>query len=281
MGRNDAVVQEELRELLNDFCSGFNVSLSLLSRSGTTLLTSPNCAIQPFCMKIRGWPHSPGVCGPQAQRMRHLASDRLDAITYTCHTGLRCCVCPLLSSGQMVAIATICGFRFDDEPSVAAIQDWRANDGPIDTLLKDFHAMPKFSAATEKHIVRFFKVVAEHAVARGLIGFPRSHLFGMILDYIRDHITRPIIPIKEVADNVHKSTSTVSHVVKKEAGISFKRLVIEQKLSAAESLLSIDQTRSIRDVAESLGFSDQFYFSRIYRKCRGYPPKDFAKHRIG
>jgi len=281
MRRDDAVVREELRVLLDDFCSGFNVSLSLLSRSGKTLLTSPNNAPQPLCTKIRGSLSGPGRCDAQAQRMRHLASDRRDAIVYTCHAGLRCCVYPFISSGQVVAIATISGFRFGDDPSAAAIRDSRTQVGSGDTLLKDFSALPRFSAAMEKRMVRLFKVIADHAVTRGLIAFPRSRLFEMIVDYIRAHIARTIIPINEVADHVRKSASTVSHVVKKEAGISFKRLVIEQKLHPAESLLSDNSTRSIGDVAESLGFSDQFYFSRIYKKYRGYPPKEFTRHRVG
>jgi AraC-like DNA-binding protein len=281
MARNDAEIREELHVLLDDFCSEFNVSLSLRSQSGKTLLTSSNFAQPAFCLKCKKWLTGPGVCDAQVQRMRHLAEDRLDAIVYTCCTGLRCCVTPFVDSRQVVVTATIFGFRFDDKPSTAAMRDWRAHSDSAEALSKDFCALPQFSAAMEKRMVRLFKVIADHAIAHGLIGLPRSHLFGLILEYIRTHVASSIIPINEVADNVHKSVSTVSHIVKKEAGISFKRLVIEQKLSAAESLLLNDTTRSIRDVAESLGFSDQFYFSRIYRKCRGYPPKDYIRHRIG
>jgi AraC-like DNA-binding protein len=281
MERDDAVILEELRDLLDDFCSGFNVSLSLLSRSGATLLTSPRNGPLAYCMKIQQRLGGSGPCVAQAQRMRHLASDRHDSIVYTCHAGLRCCACPFVSSGQVIAMATICGFRFGDKPSPAAIRDWQASAGSIDALLKDFAALPRFSAEMEKRMVRLFKVVTDHAVTRGLIGFPRSRLFEMIVDYVRAHIALTVIPINEVADHVRKSASTVSHVVKKEAGISFRRLVIEQKLRAAESLLSDDATRSIGDVAESLGFSDQFYFSRIYKKYRGFPPREFTRHRVG
>jgi YesN/AraC family two-component response regulator len=175
----------------------------------------------------------------------------------------------------------IYGFRFAEKLVDAANTGWRAHLGSVDTLSKDYSALPRFSSAMEKRMVRLFKVVADHAVAHCMIGLPRSHLFGMILEYIRTHLARASISINEVAENVHKSASTVSHVIKKEVGISFKRLVIEQKLYAAESLLWSDTTRSIGEVAETLGFSDQFYFSRIYKKCRGYPPKDFIRHRLG
>lgn len=41
---------------------------------------------------------------------------------------------------------------------------------------------------------------------------------------------------------------------------------IEQKLEAAESLMTGGTAPSIGEVAESIGYSDQFYFSRIYKK---------------
>lgn len=281
MGWSDTEVREELQILLDDFCSEFNVSLSLFSHSGNTILTSTNSSKPAFCVKCKNWVTAPGVCDAQGQRMRHLASDRLEAIVYSCAAGLRCCMYPFVESHQVVAMAMIYGFRFAEKLADAANTGWQAHLGSADTLSKDYSALPRFSSAMEERMVRLFKVVADHAVAHQMIGLPRSHLFGMILEYIRTHIARASIPIDEVAENVHKCASTVSHVIKKEAGISFKRLVIEQKLYAAESLLWKDTTRSIGEVAEELGFSDQFYFSRIYKKCRGYPPKDFIRHRLG
>jgi AraC-like DNA-binding protein len=87
--------------------------------------------------------------------------------------------------------------------------------------------------------------------------------------------------IDEVADFVNKSSSTISHTVKKEAGISFRRLVIEQKLEAADSFMSDPSKPSIGEVAERVGYKDQFYFSRIYKKYRGYPPKEFSRRDVG
>ncbi len=178
-------------------------------------------------------------------------------------------------------MATISGFRYSDKPSQSVVRDWRQKVGLTDALQRDFASLPLFSADLEKRMVRLLKVICEYAVSHELIGLPRSPLFEKIVEYVRSHVARGSIPIDEVAEHVRKSSSTVSHVVKREAGISFKRLVIEQKLRAAESMLSQDSERSIGEVSDSLGFSDQFYFSRLYKKYRGYPPKEFARNRVG
>lgn len=281
MERGDGVVHEELRDLLSDFCDGFNVSLTLLSISGKKILSVPGTLAPSFCRKIQERLCGAAVCAAQADRMRHLASDRADSVIFTCHAGCRCCVHPFVASGKTVAIATISGFRYSEEPSASAIRDWKRKVGPSDALLRDFKSLPLFSADMEKRMARLFKVISEYAVSRRLIGLQRSPLFEMILEYVGRHVARGSIPINEVAEHVRKSSSTVSHVVKKEAGISFKRLVIEQKLRAAESMLSEDSQLSIGEVADFLGFSDQFYFSRLYKKHRGYPPKEFMRHRVG
>jgi YesN/AraC family two-component response regulator len=38
---------------------------------------------------------------------------------------------------------------------------------------------------------------------------------------------------------------------------------------------------TIGEVAELVGYSDQFYFSRVYKKYRGFPPKEFARRDVG
>jgi len=281
MERDDAVVHEELRDLLSDFCDGFNVSLTLVSASGKKLLSIPDAPGPAYCRGIEEQLSASAACTAQEDRMRHLASDRGDSIIFTCHAGCRCCIHPFVSSGRTVAFATISGFRYSEEPSASAIRDWAQKVGPTDVLRRQFRSLPLFSADLEKRLVRLLKVISEYAVSRRLLALQRSPLFEMIVDYVCRHVARGSIPINEVAEHVRKSSSTVSHVVKKEAGISFKRLVIEQKLRAAESMLSEDSQRSIGEVADSLGFSDQFYFSRLYKKYRGYPPREFPRHRVG
>jgi AraC-like DNA-binding protein len=281
MEHQEAIAAGELRDLLGDFCSGFNVSLTLLSASGGKILSIPGSAASTFCANIRDVLKARAACTAQADRMRHVASDRRDSVIYTCHAGCRCCVHPFVVSGRTVAMATISGFRYSKKPSEPVIRDWAQKVGSVERLQEDFARLPLFSADLEKRMVRLFKVISDYTVSHRLIGLPQSPLFEKIVEYVRSHVGRGSIAIDEVAEHVRKSASTVSHVVKREAGISFKRLVIEQKLQAAESLLREDSERSIGEVADSLGFTDQFYFSRLYKKYRGFPPKEFARNRVG
>jgi AraC-like DNA-binding protein len=281
MGDEGGVIREGLRGLLDDFCGGFKVALSLYAPDGSLLLASPKRYPLPFCRKIGGWLYGPAPCKAQARRMRHLAADRRDSLVYTCHAGLRCCAFPVCQGGRVLAVATIGDFRYGEEPGEGALRDWLRDVGSPARLLEDFHAVPRLGAEAERQMTRLFGIVAQHAVSSGLIASGRSPLFERIVDYVRDHVSEPMIMLDEVAAFVSKSPSTVSHTVKKEAGMSFNRLVIEQKLDAAESLMTAGSAPSIGEIAERMGYSDQFYFSRLYKKYRGFPPRDFAKRSAG
>ncbi|HEY9592988.1 MAG TPA: PocR ligand-binding domain-containing protein [Spirochaetia bacterium] len=281
MPPDDVLVRKELTELLDDFCAGFGVSVTLSTRDGRVLLTRPNGSPTPFCQRIRDSLYGPGPCTAQLRRMSHLAVERRGPVFYTCHAGLRRGVFPVVAAGAVVAVATVSGFRFADEPSASALRDWEERVGPAAALLNDFMALPRYPAEMEKRMARLFSVIADHATSKKLIESRHPSVFEAIVDYVRRHIRRPRITVDEVAAHVGKSASSVSHIVKKEAGISFKRFVIEQRLQAAEELLAEDTTRSIGEVADSLGFSDQFYFSRIYKKYRGFPPKEYVRRSMG
>jgi YesN/AraC family two-component response regulator len=54
----------------------------------------------------------------------------------------------------------------------------------------------------------------------------------------------------------------------------------QTRISAAQSLL-LDTTYSIRDIAQSVGFEDVNYFSRVFKRLMGTTPSKFKdSHKI-
>lgn len=48
-------------------------------------------------------------------------------------------------------------------------------------------------------------------------------------------------------------------------------------MEMAQKLFSEDPDRYIKDVAQMVGYNDQFYFSRIFRTCTGKSPTEYIK----
>lgn len=95
------------------------------------------------------------------------------------------------------------------------------------------------------------------------------------LKYIDENYTKDI-DLCELAKHEHLSYTHFRTIFKKKTGTSPNQYIIMLRLRNA-SLLLKQTGLSIKEVAESVGFSDQMYFSRIFKKRFGISPKDFRK----
>lgn len=90
------------------------------------------------------------------------------------------------------------------------------------------------------------------------------------IEYIHGHY-RDDIDIEELAAMEHMSCTTFRIVFKKHTGVSPNEYIIAQRVSEACRLLS-QTNKSIRAIAAEIGYSDQYYFSRIFKKKVGTSP---------
>jgi AraC-like DNA-binding protein len=82
--------------------------------------------------------------------------------------------------------------------------------------------------------------------------------------------------LKEFSSNEKSDVYTISRILKKETGHTFKELLQEKRLERACSLL----TRSnapITDIAESVGYDNTSFFHRLFRRVYGCSPKEYRK----
>lgn len=91
--------------------------------------------------------------------------------------------------------------------------------------------------------------------------------------YIRLHY-KESINIAELAKNYHFNHSYLTRVFKKQKGQSPLKLINELRIHDACELLS-DSVFSIKEISEMLGFTDQHYFSRIFKDFTGQNPKEY------
>lgn len=95
------------------------------------------------------------------------------------------------------------------------------------------------------------------------------------IDYICANLNARLTAT-EISSAVFCSQSKLSALFHKEMGQTLAAYVSELLLSDAKNQLSYTQ-KSIGKISESLGFCDQFYFSRIFRKRFGISPSEYRK----
>ena len=95
------------------------------------------------------------------------------------------------------------------------------------------------------------------------------------LRHIREHLSLQI-SVKELAAQVYLSEAGLSRIFLKELGKTPGQYIDEMLCFEAQRQLVLTD-RSIRTIAERLGFCDQFYFSRRFRQWLGKTPSQYRK----
>lgn len=100
----------------------------------------------------------------------------------------------------------------------------------------------------------------------------RNWLVPSIMEYIQTH-SGDALSLNEVADIFEMSPGYLSSVFKKYGDISFSEYVRKAKISRAKEMLA--EGMKIHEVSDALGYSDPYYFSKLFKKAEGISPREF------
>ena len=108
------------------------------------------------------------------------------------------------------------------------------------------------------------------------IGAPRKAeepLIERLTAYIREHY-REKISYERFAQELHISKSGLFRLFGSRFGKPPSRYINEYRISIATALLESTE-RSVKDIAYSVGFPDEFYFSKLFKKINGMAPSAY------
>lgn len=103
----------------------------------------------------------------------------------------------------------------------------------------------------------------------------RRRSLGMrSLDLILAHYSE-VFTLDAAADSLGVNPYHLSHVISKELGIGFSELLNRVRLNRAKELL-LDGA-SVKEASALVGFSEQAYFTRVFKRHEGMTPKGYIE----
>lgn len=97
----------------------------------------------------------------------------------------------------------------------------------------------------------------------------------MALQYILDHYAEPI-SVREMAKMTKLSPLYFGTLFKSEMGQTFRQYLTMIRVNQAENLL-YSGMYNVSEAAAECGFSDVFYFSKVFKEHRGIAPSEILK----
>ncbi len=101
--------------------------------------------------------------------------------------------------------------------------------------------------------------------------------FNKIINYIDSHYRDNDLSLELLAEKVDISVSYISAILKKEKNTTFVKYLTTLRMEKAKELLK-NPNNKIVDIAESIGFSEPYYFSHSFKKYQGVSPKEYRNN---
>jgi len=106
-----------------------------------------------------------------------------------------------------------------------------------------------------------------------------EELFELMDSYVKLHKSSQL-SINDLAAKFHVSPSYISRIIKRFTNATFVQYYMELKIEEACKQLQAKPDLKIKELSDALSFSDQHYFSRVFKDHTGLSPSEYKeKHR--
>ncbi|WP_411346981.1 helix-turn-helix domain-containing protein [Paenibacillus sp. WLX2291] len=126
-------------------------------------------------------------------------------------------------------------------------------------------------------LISYF-IMNVHSDHRQLVLKNRAALdqLALVLNYIDDHIGSTIT-LEELAHLIYMHPNSLIRMFKQHMGMPPIQYISRKKIEKSKQLLTVTCC-SISDIAQQLGFNDNFYFSKQFKKYVGLAPTDYRRY---
>lgn len=102
-----------------------------------------------------------------------------------------------------------------------------------------------------------------------------NHLIGFVTDWLQKNYAQPIT-VQETANNFGYNKAYLSHLFSKTMGTTMTSYLQQQRMDKAKTLL-LESPKTIKEIAQDVGFQDEKYFSRLFKKMVSVSPTDYRR----
>lgn len=232
-----------------------------------------------FCRLINASPGGHARCEDCDARAVEKCLTARSAYSYRCHAGACETVLPVFESGTPIAYLVF-GQLLDDSP---VKQQWENAEkelgwyqGDLAELKEAFLRLRRFSPREMAAYAEILEALAQYIQQEGIIRSAEYSDLQKLEMYLDRHYMEDL-SLKRISADLHMGTTKLCTLSKKlSGGRTLTWLIAQRRVNAAKSLL-LKSDEPVSSVAESVGFSDYNYFTKIFKSVTGITPSAYRK----
>ena len=264
----ELILGDEVRRLLDGFAAVMKIQAVIFSDTGKIIKRGGDAGNCGYCRYMQEKYFGVERCRVLDAQKRDVCSRSSRIICYHCHGGLDEMIAPVNILDKTAGFVVLGQFR-----TGATLPPEAAGDAEAERL---FMSLPCFTTAEVAGIEDMLRLLINYIVDKELVTLSGDFRYRRIIRYFESRLTEKIT-VAEVARHLKISESTLTHFLRKEHGITFKRLLLRKRLEKAEAAWRRDPGLTVGEAAALAGYDDYHYFSRLYRQERGFPPGEYRR----
>ena len=260
----------ELEELLDNYHKMTGLDIAIVDKDFRVLVRRHSG--NEFCTYIHKNPRCLEMCIASDNIQLHKVNEEKNLVIYTCPFGILEAITPIMQKGDVIAYLFL-SMGVEDEFSRGRIIEkvhTVADNLDYDLLLKYIDKIPDKSIGEFNASASMLPIIAGYIENNNMISDPRQTIGQMIKAYVKDNLNQKIT-LSDLSYSLHCSTVTLTTHFKQEFGMTIMDYVMDKRMYLAEKLL-LENSYSVREIAEMCGFSDSEYFSRCFKSKHGVSP---------
>lgn len=125
-------------------------------------------------------------------------------------------------------------------------------------------------------LMQLFAIISEENAKAKQTSSAKENTFSLVFEYINDNVYSTELTAKSVAERFFITPCWFSTIFARNMNTSFKEYVNYERVKKATELLDSSDLL-IKEIAESVGFTDQLYFGKVFKRYRLVSPQEYRK----
>lgn len=266
-----------IKDVLEDFYLLTNIRIAFYSVDYREYIAYPQNPCN-FCRIIRKNQHIDNKCREcdgfafkQAEQLGNL-------YLYECHAGLYEAISPIISEGCLLGYLMI-GQVLPQVPTLDKWNDfcrrYKYFDLDFLNIKSAYFQLNNLSREKIHAAARMMDRSAKYIYLSKFIKKQPSSKIQKFIKYIEEN-SYGSISVTKMSNNLGISRSYLDQLVREEFNTSPSNYIIELKMNKAKELLE-QREMTVKEIANTVGYADQNYFSRIFKKFCGMTPTQYRE----